>query len=410
MIVVMRVRARIQVNGRPLRRAYVEHILMGVGTTMYMTDLDGRIRDGNFDEGIDSLTPNADIRVICQNPVARVLDGDQLMIGVYQDVSIGDGDTVNLNTTAEQRDHYSILNRIHVAYETCFRPLRFFAGLPDPDFPLGRRATLRATRDQARRIDVVYPDHSVAVLAWVEPKRLGDDYPLLHLKRRDEDTRLFGDGSSAPTLIPHELTHALHFATLPVRLRERAQNEYAEFILTSPLTGLGPFHTFGELTTPEVAYIEAGGFYGQFFGEFLRTRQSGDTTLLAPTQVTTALQAEFVRAEWNRLTVSTLRGALTDRIPRWVPLPGGPRSTPPSGFPIRLDRRFVRASVTGGAVEGAVYAAIFVDFAATVGLDLAASSYFAADAITFGEYRTYINTRYPEHAQTLETVRRFWGL
>lgn len=412
----MRVRATLQVNGRPLRHVYVEHIVLGVGTNMYITDLDGRIRDNNFDEGIDSLTPNADIRIICQNSIVRVLDGDNLNIGVYQDVSITDGDTVNLNTNAEQDDFYALLNRVQLAYEVAFRPLHFFANLPAPDFPLGRSATLRATRDQVKRIDVIHPDYSVAALAWVEPMRLGDNFPLMHIKRRDIDTRLFGEGGAAPTLIPHEISHALHFAMLTDGQRGRAQHEYADFILTSPISGVGPFHNFTALTTPEIAYIEAGGFFGENFMEFMRVRQPGASTLVQPEQITEGIQAAFVLDEWNRLTAPSrlaLLLAAANRLARGVRQRfGGPiNPSPPSGFPLlRGNRRWVRPTVTGGAVEGAVYAAIFVDFAAFVGLDFAASSYYAANAITFGEYRAYINSNHPEHAQTLESVRSFWGI
>lgn len=412
----MRVRANIQVNGRPLRHAYVEHIVLGIGTNMYITDLEGRIRDNNFDEGIDSLTPNADIRVICQNPIVRVLDGDNLNIGVHQDVAITDGDTVNLNTNTEQDDHYALLNRVHLAYDVAFRPLRYFANLPKPDFPLGRSANLRATRDQAKRIDVIYPDYSVAPLAWVEPKRLGDNFPLMHIKRREIDTRLFGEGGAAPTLIPHEISHALHFAMLTDSQRGRAQDEYADFILTSPISGVGPFHNFTALTTPEVAYIEAGGFFGENFVEFMRAMQPGASTLVQPEQITEETQASFVLAEWNRLTAPSFLAMLLAVFTRFgnlirARLGRFTNPSPPSAFPLRQgNRQLVRPTVTGGAVEGAVYAAIFVDFAASVGLDFAASSYFAANAITFGEYRAHINSNHPEHAQTLEAVRSFWRL
>jgi hypothetical protein len=68
-----------------------------------------------------------------------------------------------------------------------------------------------------------------------------------------------------------------------------------------------------------------------------------------------------------------------------------------------------RPTVTGGDVEGAVYTAIFLDFAALVGLDLAASSYFAANALTIGQYREFIAANHPEHLAALDTVRDFWG-
>lgn len=79
-------------------------------------------------------------------------------------------------------------------------------------------------------------------------------------------------------------------------------------------------------------------------------------------------------------------------------------------FLSKLERFVIRPIVTGGDVEGAVYGAIFVDFARFVGLDFAASSYFKANALTFGQYRTFINDHHPEHAARLETVRVFWGL
>ncbi|MFN2445802.1 MAG: WD40 repeat domain-containing protein [Vicinamibacterales bacterium] len=295
----MRVKVVIQARGQPLRRAYVEHIVAGVGTGMYMTELDGRVFDGELNEGIDSITAHADIRIICQNPLLRVLDGDRANIGVYQDKAIDDGDTVNLNINAEQDDYYAILNRAHATYEIAFRWLSFFSNLPDPDFPLGRKPSLRDTRDQPKRIDLIYPDHSVAPLAWVEPKRLGDDFPLMHIKAHSEDARLFGDDRHRPTLIPHEFAHALHFSMLSEARRARAQDKYAEFILASPISGVGPFHDFALRTTAEVAYIESAGWFSQNFVEFLRDRQ-GDGSV-RPEPITPAIQSEFVQSEWVRL-------------------------------------------------------------------------------------------------------------
>jgi len=404
----VQINATIQVNGRPLRRAYVEHLVLGVGTGMYMTDLDGRIRSNDFDLGVESLTGNADIRVICQNPIVRVLDGNLLNIGVYQDAGIVDGDVVNLNTNAEQDDHYAILNRVQLAYEVAFLPLTFFRSQPSPEFPLGRLATLRATRDQARRIDLSYPDNFPSALAFVEPKRALDNFPLMHLKDRGSDGRLFGEAGQAPTLIPHELAHALHFSFLTEAKRGTAQDKYLQFLATDVLAGGGGTHNFTMRTSPEVAYIEAGGFYSQLFWEFMRARQGGTSTLVTPEPITAAMQAEFVASEWQRLTVP--------RIPL-LPALVFPGLTPGSGTGLarlklssRVERFLRRPTVTGGDVEGAVYSAIFVDFARFVGLDFAASAYFRANALTFGQYREFIRNQHPEHADTLEQVRGFWGL
>jgi hypothetical protein len=405
----MRVKATIQVNGRPLRRAYVEHLVFGVGTEMYMTDLEGRIRDTHFDQGIDSLTNNADIRVICQNPIVRVLDGNRANIGVYQDKSIVDGATVNLDKNAEQDDYYAILNRAHIAYEVVFRPLSFFRNLPDPDFPLGRKPSLRSTRDQARRIDLSFPDQFPSPLAFVEPKQLVDNFPLMHIKARTSDGRLFGENGSAPTLIPGELAHALHFSFLNEAKRGRAQDKYIEFITGNVLAGGPGTHDFTVRTTPEVAYIETADWFSQTFMEFMRARQEGDSTLVRPETITRAIQAEFVASEWARLTESRVPVIRPDIQPRIGPgnLTGG---APVNTTTLRQSRLLLRPTVTGGDVEGAVYGAIFADFAGSVGLDFAASSYFEANALTFGEYREFINSKHPEHSATLEEVRRFWGL
>ena len=58
-----RLNVTIQVNGRPLRRAYVEQATSWgfVTTAWHLTDNRGRVRDGNGDLGIDSLTSTTDL-------------------------------------------------------------------------------------------------------------------------------------------------------------------------------------------------------------------------------------------------------------------------------------------------------------------------------------------------------------
>jgi hypothetical protein len=416
----VRVKATIQVNGQPLRNAYIEHLVMGVGTNMYMTDTDGQIRDENRDKGIDSFTSNADIRIICQNPIVRVVDGKNWTIGVYQDKPINDGDTVNLNTDAEQRDWYNILNRAQIAYEVAFKPLSFFKGLPNPDFPLGRLSSLRKTRDQAKRIDLSYPDQfpnqnpfsTMRPLTFVEPKRLGDNFPFMHVKDKSLEPRLFGMGGAVPMIVPHELTHALHFSFLSEQKRGHTQDAYIGFIIESLAAGGSATHNFTVRTTPEVAYIEAGGWYAENFTEFMRARQGG--TMVMPEAITPAIQAQFVAAEVPlRLAPLELPGPRPVLTAPGFPALGGGGGVTAAGTGPRpaLDIHILhKPVVTEDDVEGAVYSAIFVDFASRVGLDLAASSYFAANALTFGEYETFIKNTHPELTDTIASVRKFWKL
>ena len=107
----------------PLRWAYVEHIVLGVGTRCASPTPMARSGTRISPSGIESFTANADIRIICQNPIVRVLDGGALNIGVYQDKSgITNNTTINLNTAAEQRLHYRILNLAQITYEVAFKP------------------------------------------------------------------------------------------------------------------------------------------------------------------------------------------------------------------------------------------------------------------------------------------------
>ena len=187
----------VQVNGRPLRRAFVEHLVLGVGQNeMYMTDDRGRVRNENGDLGINSFTGNADIRILCQNSVVKVLDGNSpgVPLAVNQEKSVVDGSVVNLNTNAEQDDHYAILNRCLLAYDIVFRQFRPFSDAPHPDFPLGRQSSLRATKDRSKRIEVSFPSRfPLGHLAFSEPKSVATGYPLIHIRSRASDGRLFGE-------------------------------------------------------------------------------------------------------------------------------------------------------------------------------------------------------------------------
>jgi hypothetical protein len=86
---------------------------------------------------------------------------------------------------------------------------------------------------------------------------------------------------------------------------------------------------------------------------------------------------------------------------------GGDTVTIPAS---RVPRDLLQPVVSGGDVEGAVYGAIFADFARFTGLDFAASAYFKANAITFGKYRKFINDRHPEYTEVLDEACDFWGL
>ena len=388
-----RLKVTVQVNGRPLRRAYVEHLVFGVGTGMYLTDDTGRIRDEQGNEGIDSLSRNADIRVHCQNSVVRVLNGAALNIAVHQDKSILDGSVVNLNTIAEQHHHYAILNRCLLAYDIVFRQFRPYSDLRDADFPLGRKTSLRGTRDQAKRIEVSFPSQfPLGALAFSEPKSVSTGLPLVHIRSRASDGRLFGEAGQAPTLLASELAHALHFSLFTASARGGIQNDYIGWIATDIANGGSGTHTIGARTSPKVAYIEALDHFASRFAEHVRVNiQGGGSTLLVQQAMTAQIRQGFLAAE--------LAG---------IPADGTPVCT--------LDAQggiVPAAGLNGSDDEGSVFGCIFVDFARRTGLRTAVNAYLrsaSAGATTFGEYRTWIRDNRPQHLTAIDAARNTWGL
>lgn len=388
-----RLKVTVQVNGRPLRRAYVEHLVFGAGTGVYLTDNAGRIRDEQGNEGIDSLTPNADIRVHCQNSVVRVLNGTASNIAVHQDKSIVDGSVVNLNTTAEQDDHYAILNRCLLAYDVVFRQFRPYSGFTDADFPLGRKTSLRATRDQAKRIEVSFPSQfPLGTLAFCEPKSVSTRFPMIHIRSRASDGRLFGEGGDAPTLLPSELSHALHFSRFSASARGGIQNDFIGWIATDIANGGSGTHTIGARTSPKVAYIEAMDHFSSRFAEHVRINvQGGGSTLLAQQAMTPQIRRGFVAAELAGTPADGTAICSLDAQGQIVPVAG----------------------LNGSDDEGSVFGCIFVDFARRTGLRTAVGAYLrsaSAGATTFGEYRTWIRDNQPQHLAAIDAARTTWGL
>jgi hypothetical protein len=224
-------------------------------------------------------------------------------------------------------------------------------------------------------------------------------------------------------LIPHELAHALHFSLLSEGQRGSAQDSYLGFI-TGDVIGGGPgTHDFARPTRRVVAYIEAAGWYSDRFIE-------GSPAFATPETITLALQQEFLAAEWAKVTEPSLLLRIIQSIgllrvlspvlrlfgsrPRLLGVVSTTRALRSHFQPAVVDEHGVKdqngVRIRGADMEGAVYAAIFVDFAGIVGLDVAASAYFAADALEFEDYRRFINTHHPEFAATLEEVGEFWGV
>lgn len=420
-----RINVTIQVNGRPLRRAYVEQATSwGFATTAWhLTDNRGRVRDQNGDLGIDSLTAATDLRIHAANSVVRVLDGKAFNIAVHQDKSgVSDGTTINLNTGAEQADWFEIANRCLLAYELVYRQFEPFRNAADPDFPLGKQRSLRDTYDQARRIEVSYPSQMpFATAAFAEPHSGSTGFPLIHIQEEVTDQRLFGSAGDRPTLIASELSHGLHFCGYSASQRASIETDYLGWLAADVAAGGDARHNIGVRTTPMVAYLEALDQFGHRFHEYMRRVVQAVSENTTPPRFpqslpTDAVRRGFVDAELSGnpsvgLAVLAPAAVSASGISRVVDLPP---SNNLGGRLAPVGRRVpLRPLFTGGDDEGAVFGAIFVDFASRTSLDTAVSAYLnsARDGVrTFGQYRTWIRDNFPSETAALDNAAAVWVL
>lgn len=396
----MRIGIRIRVNGIALRRAFVEHVTGPFVHGTYMTDDTGRIRDQNGDRGVDSWTSNVDIRIRCQNSVTRVLDGTAANFAVTQDkTGLANGAVVNLNTAAEQNDHYDILNRELAAYDVVFRQFRPFSEPSRSDFPLGRHTALATTMNQQNRIEISYPSqHLYDPLAFNEPKSASTGFPLTHLRLRGSDGRLFGEAGQSPTLVAGELAHALHFSLFSSAGRQQIETDYLGWIINDFANGGGGIHTTGKVTSPMVAYLEAFDLFSGKFAEHVRVVEQGQGTAatpLAPQVMTAQIRQAFIARE---LSGAPVTGVSVGSLVNGNVVPNAAVLSAPG---------------LHGSDEGAVYGCIFLDFGRRVGLVSAVNAYLrsAADgARTFGGYKTWITNNRPLLLNDLNAAQVTWGL
>lgn len=356
----------ILVDNEPLKRVYVEHIwklggIIGGPIKLYMTNDQGKFE-------FNSQTNEADIRILGQNSVARVVEGGGALLtaDIWVDKKVDNRAVVRLDTRQEKLQQFRILNRALELYDSVHRGFVPFSKLPDPNFPLGKLSDLQKTKDQARRIEIVYPDNLPQELAFVEPKSIRTSYPLVHLKAPGQGR---GDGS-AP--LPHELGHALHFALLDDDERGDVELNYARFLIGDITSGGRAHHGFDVQTTPMVAYIEAFGLFSQRFARFEASSNEQGAEL----------HAAFVQAEMQR----------------------------PDTARVVASGAAVASAFAREDVEGAVYGAVFVHFASLTSLATAVEAFFRSQATTFDQYRAWVLKHMAQHKAEINAVKKTWGM
>jgi hypothetical protein len=238
----------------------------------------------------------------------------------------------------------------------------------------------------------------------------GTGFPLIHIKHKSfdppgappVDRRLFGvpdpvadptapipagTHHTDPTLIPHELAHALYFSLMPVTTRASVETQYLSWITSRVASGLPPFHNTTLATTPFVAWIESLGVFSERFF-FFSLRHS-------PPLTGVALRQAFFRDELSKtplLQTTNLTGysqvGTLDAAGNVVP------------------------GLSADNVEGAVYGAIFLDFARRVGLREAVGRYLNStddSVLQFDDFRNLIINE-TDFDNDIIQVANTWGL
>lgn len=386
----------------PLKRVYVEHIAFGLrfpGSQLYLTDENGNVRDGLGNLGIDAfpnpLTGNIDVRIICHNSIVKIPNGP---LDHFKDFNVTDGGSLTITraNSAGNFNHFRILNR---CFEVHDKVLRQF-GVFNMDFPLGRSRSLDDTRKRRKRIEISFPSLLAVNYTFVEPKSIHTGFPIIHIGENDgpnplnsPDNRLFG---RFPILIPAELSHGLHFSNLSETQRHEITVTYGRFLMSDFVLGGGGTHEILKDTDPTVAFIEAFDHFTHRFDAFISLNPSLTGSTLRNGFISSELSTNdrFSLNGTNVIGFGTLNGSFSRG-----------RFTPNPEF-------LTRGSRSSTSIEGAVYGAIFIDFARRpgVGLRTVVEAYIKSKALSFGEFRSWINTNKPNLSATLDQVKLNWTL
>lgn len=404
----------------PLRCVYVRHEPFG---PTYITDVNGVIFDKDGNEGITSLTTSADVTILCQNSVARVLDGNDALqrcpvVPTFRINRPASGARVNAIVTPAVAgafiNHFRILNQAFDAYHLVWRQFQPFRDAGD--FPLGRQQSddLETTRNQAKRLELIFPGpiqqslSGVAtalglpvppggILSYTDPVGTFDNWPRILVQTDPPESRLFTGSGNLPngnragiTLVPSEMAHALHFSLLSKSQRDSIRTNYLGFLITQAANGLAVTHMIGAQTNAMVAFLEALDHFSHRLSESVRSRvRTYPVNPPAP----------------GRYLIDELRGRnpITPRVARLTIDNSGSR-------PRLKGRPATGLALSGTLDEGAVFGGLILSLSLRIGLDQAIEAVLASKQTDFGSFRTWFNNNHPTLKPELDDVVQTWGL
>lgn len=376
-------RVTVELDRSPLRHAFVSHQPDFGDPIVAMTDTDGVATFPTL-----RRSDEIDVIVHAHNLAVRMLDGTSPAVSevALRFRNKTHGDTLNISPrNKKQFHHYVIMQRCYEVYETVFRPIAPFAGPSRGVYPFGGAKEPAYEHRRNPRVDCRFPETLMpGKLPWVQPQSVTSGRPLMHLKGPTQDARLLGNRRRPATTVAHEYAHALHFSLLPKLKRWELAAKYAIWIGKELANGRSGTHRTNKKTSPLIAYIEAIGIFSQRFWLY--------ATEVEPDLTGRELRAAFVDDELGPSP------ALADLMPGYVPI-------------ATRTARGIRPKLRGASTEGAVYGAIFLDFADRTDLATAANTYLRSGAFTAGSWVDHAATiRKHRFAADVGAVESTWRL
>ena len=385
-------RVKVELDRSPLRYTFVSHRpdvnKPGVGSAgigdpiVAMTD-----EHGWADFPDLPASAKGDFVVHAHNLAVRMLDGKNAGVGEIALRFRNKGDRAKLNISPKNKDqfpHYRIMDRCYEVYETVFQPVAPFSGKSRGAFPHGGADKPAHWHRRNAKVDCRFPEVLVpGKLPWVQPQSVTSGVPLMHIKGPSQDRRLFGSGRTPATTLAHEYAHAVHFSLLPSMKRWELAAKYALWIGKELANGRSGTHRTDKKTSPLIAFIEAIGIFSQRFWMY--------ATEVRPDLSGRELRAAFVADELSE------QPSLAKVLPGYAPI-----------ATLRADGT-VKPRLKGSSTEGAVYGAIFLDFAHRTDLATAVNTYLRCQAFdTAGWKRHASSTRKNKFKAEVDAVARTW--
>jgi hypothetical protein len=377
----------VTLDSTPLTRTFIGLGVPFGSLGFFIRVADIAITDGNgkfsfITSLISAPVGKLNIFIYCHNSVIKIIQKiNEIRTPVSVKESFKNGGTIDITKAnfPETYDYFRMLERSRDVYDTCWKQFKPYYNMDRGDFPLGRLTSERETFANSNFIELVYPDDSLAGLSWTEPSGISTSYPSLHIKDKTTDGRLFGDAGYSPSIIPHELGHAFHFASLDNLNRITIEAQYFLFLVTH---FYHPYHGTTLSTSPFVAFIEAIGIFSErfyFFSKLIRPDLSGIN-----------LQNAFVNDE---LSIQSLSSVLTQYTNIGTVDPADNVTAP---FHPKKD------------IEGSVYGAL-LHLAKKIGLLETIDLVFKSKATTFDELKNYVLVNSPSsYRVAIKVIEKAW--